>query len=83
MLGVPELRTRRFGTNIAAVLDAYGIKNKLVYFTLDSAESNDKAMEVIGGELGFVGSTRRGRCFGRILNLWANALLFRHSVEAF
>ncbi|KAG7004117.1 3-oxosteroid 1-dehydrogenase [Fusarium oxysporum f. sp. conglutinans] len=48
-LGVPELRTRHFGHNIAAeildVLDAYGIQDKIGYFTLDNAESNDKAME--------------------------------------
>ncbi|KAF6517647.1 hypothetical protein HZS61_003208 [Fusarium oxysporum f. sp. conglutinans] len=86
-LGVPELRTRHFGHNIAAeildVLDAYGIQDKIGYFTLDNAESNDKAMEVIGGELGFVGSRRRGRCFGHTLNLSAKALLFGHNVEAF
>ncbi|KAG7004110.1 putative AC transposase [Fusarium oxysporum f. sp. conglutinans] len=83
----PELRTRHFGHNIAAeildVLDAYGIQDKIGYFTLDNAESNDKAMEVIGGELGFVGSRRRGRCFGHTLNLSAKALLFGHNVEAF
>ncbi|KAJ3454624.1 hypothetical protein MRS44_013224 [Fusarium solani] len=86
-LGVPELRTRHFGHNIAAeildVLDAYGIQDKIGYFTLDNAESNDKAMEIIGGELRFVGSTRRGRCFGHTLNLSAKALLFGHNVEAF
>ncbi|OWT42569.1 restless-like transposase [Pochonia chlamydosporia 170] len=79
VLGVPELRTRHFGHNIAAeildVLDAYGIKDRVGYFTLDNAQSNDKAMEVIGGELGFMGSTRRGRCFGHTLNLSAKALL--------
>ncbi|KAM5529824.1 hAT family dimerization domain protein [Fusarium oxysporum f. sp. phaseoli] len=87
VLGVPELRTRHFGHNIAAeildVLDAYGIQDRIGYFTLDNAESNNKAMEVIGGELGFVGSTRRGRCFGHTLNLSAKALLFGHNVEAF
>jgi hypothetical protein len=87
VLGVPELRTRHFGHNIAAeildVLDAYGIQDRIGYFTLDNAESNDKAMEVIGGELGFVGSTWRGRCFGHTLNLSAKALLFGHNVEAF
>ncbi|ODA77193.1 hypothetical protein RJ55_06820 [Drechmeria coniospora] len=45
--------------------------------------NNDTAMEVIGGELGFIGSTRRGRCFGHTLNLSAKALLFGHKVEAF
>ena len=87
VLGVPELRVRHHGHNIAAeildVLTAYGIQDKIGYFTLDNAESNDKAMEVIGGELGFVGSTRRGRCFGHSLNLSAKALLFGHNAEAF
>jgi hypothetical protein len=40
-------------------------------------------MEIIGGKLGFVGSTRRGRCFGQTLNLSAKTLLFGHNVEAF
>lgn len=87
VLGVPELQTRHFGHNIAAeipyVLDAYGIQDRIGYFTLDNAESNDKAMEGIGGELVFVGSTRRGRCFGHTLYLSAKALLFGHNVEAF
>ncbi|KJZ68169.1 hypothetical protein HIM_12437 [Hirsutella minnesotensis 3608] len=87
VLGVPEVRTRHFGTNIAAeildVLDAFGIKDRIGYFTLDNAENNDRALEVIGGELGFVGSRRRGRCFGHTLNLSAKALLFGHNVEAF
>jgi hypothetical protein len=87
VLGVAELRTRYSRHNIAAeildVLDAYGIHDRIGYFTLDNAESNDRAMEVIGGELGFLGSTRRCRCFGHTLNLSAKALLFGHNIEAF
>jgi hypothetical protein len=87
VLGVPELQTRHFGHNIAVeildVLDTYGIQDRIKYFTLDNAGSNDKAMEVIGGELGVVGSTRRGRCFGHTLNLSTKALLFGHNVEVF
>jgi hypothetical protein len=67
VLSVPELRTRHFGHNIAAeildVLNAYRIQDRIRYFTLDNAESNNRAIDIIGGELGFVGSTRRGRCF--------------------
>nr|AAK16925.1 restless-like transposase [Fusarium breviconum] len=87
VLGVPEVSTRHSGTNIAAevleIIDSYGIKNKIGYFTLDNAENNDSAMAVIGGELGFVGRKRRGRCFGHILNLSAKALLFGSNPEAF
>jgi hypothetical protein len=40
-------------------------------------------MEIIGGELGFVGKTRRGRCFGHTLNLSAKSILFGHKADAF
>jgi hypothetical protein len=43
----------------------------------------DSAMEEIGIKLGFEPKSRRIRCFGRILNLVAKALLFGHSVDAF
>ncbi|ENH63533.1 hypothetical protein FOC1_g10000098, partial [Fusarium oxysporum f. sp. cubense race 1] len=74
-------------TNIAAeildVIEAYQIQDKIGYFTLDNAENNDTAMEIIGGELGFVGKTRRGRCFGHTLNLSAKSILFGHKADAF
>jgi hypothetical protein len=46
---------------VLEVLSAFGIgPNKIGYFTLDNAENNTIAMEVIGGELGFDGKLRRG-----------------------
>jgi hypothetical protein len=43
------------------VLSAFGIgPNKIGYFTLDNAENNTNAMEVIKGELGFDGKLQRG-----------------------
>ncbi|RYP51798.1 hypothetical protein DL768_002945 [Monosporascus sp. mg162] len=68
---------------ILDVIDTYGIKEKISYFTLDNAKNNDTAMEVIGGELGFNGAYRRNRCIGHTLNLFAKALLFGHDIEAF
>jgi hypothetical protein len=56
---------------------------KIGYFTLDNAENNDTAMEVIGAELGFDGRLRRGRCIGHTLNLSAKALLFGKNADAF
>ncbi|KAI8411680.1 hypothetical protein FOFC_08274 [Fusarium oxysporum] len=86
-IGVPELSVSHTGTNIAAeildVIEAYQIQDKIGYFTLDNAENNDTAMEIIGGELGFVGKTRRGRCFGHTLNLSAKSILFGHKADAF
>jgi hypothetical protein len=40
-------------------------------------------MEVIGGELGFDGKLRRGRCIGHTINLAAKALLFGNDPDAF
>jgi hypothetical protein len=78
--------TKHTGPNIAAkildVIESYQIQDKIGYFTLD-AKNNDTAMEIIGGELGFVGARRRGRCFGHTLNLSAKAVLFGHDVDAF
>ncbi|KAI8395983.1 hypothetical protein FOFC_21513, partial [Fusarium oxysporum] len=70
-------------SEVLEIIGSYGIKNKIGYFTLDNAENNDSAMAVIGGELGFDGRKRRGRCFGHILNLSAKALLFGSNPEAF
>ncbi|KAM5527209.1 hAT family dimerization domain protein [Fusarium oxysporum f. sp. phaseoli] len=39
--------------------------------------------EVIGGELGFDGRLRRGRCIGHTINLSAKALLFGKNADAF
>ncbi|KAI8411233.1 hypothetical protein FOFC_07827 [Fusarium oxysporum] len=56
---------------------------KIGYFTLDNAENNDTAMEVIGAELGFDGRLRRGRCISHTINLSAKALLFGKNANAF
>ena len=87
LLGVPEAH-RHAGINIASevleVLHAFGIDNKKIgYFTLENAENNSTAMEVIGGELGFEGRLRRGRCIGHTINLAAKALLFGSHPDAF
>jgi hypothetical protein len=50
---------------------------------LDNAENNIIAMEVIGGELGFVSHRRRGRCIGHIINLAAKTLLSGKHPDAF
>ncbi|KAF6524810.1 hypothetical protein HZS61_010605 [Fusarium oxysporum f. sp. conglutinans] len=87
MIGVPEAH-RHFGSTIGGevldVLHTLGVSpEKIGYFTLDNAENNDTAMEVIGAELGFDGRLRRGRCIGHIINLSAKALLFGKNADAF
>ncbi|RKK15430.1 hypothetical protein BFJ67_g17957, partial [Fusarium oxysporum f. sp. cepae] len=87
MIGVPEAH-RHFGSTIGGevldVLHTLGVSpEKIGYFTLDNAENNDTAMEVIGAELGFDGRLRRGRCIGHTINLSAKALLFGKNSNAF
>jgi hypothetical protein len=87
LIGVPEAH-RHFGSTIGGevldVLHALGVgPEKIGYFTLDNAENNDTAMEVIGAELGFNGRLRRGRCIGHTINLSAKALLFGRNSDAF
>lgn len=86
VLGLPEISKRHTGENIAAevfaVLDLFGIRDKVGYTTLDNAANNDTAMDTLGGLLGFDGKRRRVRCFGHILNLAAKALLFGKCADA-
>jgi hypothetical protein len=73
-LGIPEVG-RHIGTRI-------GVEDKVGYAVLDNASNNDTAMEAIGGELGFLGHSRRCRCIGHTINLAAKALLFGHNADA-
>ncbi|RKK93598.1 hypothetical protein BFJ70_g17727, partial [Fusarium oxysporum] len=87
MIGVPEAH-RHFGSTIGGevldVLHTLGVSpEKIGYFTLNNAENNDTAMEVIGAELGFDGQLRRGRCISHTINLSAKALLFGKNANAF
>jgi hypothetical protein len=86
LLGMPQAFRRFRSTTVAEVLNvikAYGIQDKIGYFTLDNAENNTTAMEVISGELGFDDRRRRGRCIGHIINLAAKAPLFGKHPDAF
>jgi hypothetical protein len=86
LLSVPQT-SRHFGSDGAAealdILHMFQIKEQVGCFTLDNAENNTIAMEMIDDELGFDRLTRRGRCIGHIVNLAANALLFGKDPDAF
>ncbi|KAJ6437048.1 cerato-platanin [Purpureocillium lavendulum] len=88
ILGVPELTVRHFGANIGheiiEILESYEIPDeKIGYFTLDNAPSNDTAMDTIGERFKFLGRGRRGRCFGHVINLVVKAILFGNDADAF
>lgn len=86
VLGLSEISERHTGENIAAevfaVIDLFGIRDKVGYATLDNAANNDTAMDTLGELLGFNGKRRRVRCFGHALNLAAKALLFGKCADA-
>ena len=87
LLGLPELRQSHTGENIASqvaeVIASFEMEDRIGYFTLDNAESNDTAMTALGDLFGFDGRQRRVRCFGHIINLVAKALLFGKDDEVF
>ncbi|KAK8120325.1 transposase-like protein [Apiospora kogelbergensis] len=80
VLGLPEITETHTGENIAEIItdliEDFEVSDKTGFFVLDNASSNDTAMDFIGQKLGFDGRSRRGRCFGHILNLSAKLLLF-------
>ena len=87
MIGVPEAH-RHFGSTIGGevldVLHTLGVgPEKIGYFTLDNAENNDTAMQVIGAELGLDSRLRQGRCISHTINLSPKALLFSKNADAF
>ena len=86
VLGLPEIKVRHSGENIAAeiaqILIEYSIDDKIGYFALDNARNMDSAMDQLREQFGFNGRSRRARCLGHIINLVCKALLFGHDAEA-
>lgn len=72
---------------VISVIKDYNITDKLGYFVLDNAESNDVCIEAIIRDLRSNPSIskrhRRLRCMGHIINLAAQALLYGEDPEAF
>jgi hypothetical protein len=66
------------------IVDEFEITNKLRFFILDNANSNDTCLQAF-----FPNATphnlkeRRLRCWGHILNLIVKAFLFRKNADAF
>ena len=79
------------GDNMAStinnVITEYEIQNKIGYFVLDNAESNDTCVEALCRDFNIQPSIpkahRRLRCIGHIINLAAQAFLFGHDAQAF
>ena len=65
------------------MINIFQIKSKIGYFTLNNANNNDIAMEIISVKLRFEGVSCRGKYLGHIFNLSAKDLLFSHNVKPF
>jgi hypothetical protein len=57
--------------NVLAVINNYNLRDKVGFFVLDNASSNDTAVAVLRETLQFDPKVRRLRCVGHILNLVA------------
>jgi len=93
LIALPKLYGSHTGANIGKAiidtLDLYNITEKLGYFMLDNASSNDTAVEAITTEFRHHRLSRtitskeaRLRCSRHIINLVVRSLFFGTSVEA-
>jgi hypothetical protein len=83
LLGLRRNRDSHNGENmgklVLEILKEYEIHNRFGYFVLDNASSNDNAVKTILQEYNISSQykLRRLRCFGHIINLVAQAFLFK------
>lgn len=91
-LGMKEVSGSHSGKNQAEVilrlLDDYEIRNRLGYFMMDNATSNDTLVEIISTVLKEQGieydpERHRLRCNGHIINLAVQDFLFKGDVDEF
>ncbi|OAQ57829.2 restless-like transposase [Pochonia chlamydosporia 170] len=86
LLALRELEGSHTGEAIAEtflqVVDSYGVRAKMGYFTLLNAYNNDTMMHTVAETCGFNSTHRRLRCNGHIINLAVQAFLFGKNKEA-
>jgi len=89
LLGLRRLKGPHSGENIAeaiiAVVKTYKIIDKIGYFVLDNAGSNNTYISAIIKQLNIKDTKehRRLRCLGHVLNLLVKAMLFGENPEVF
>jgi hypothetical protein len=86
LLSLPYQASRYTGVNIAptisAIVQTFGLKQKLGWFVCDNALNNDTCIEALSSEFEFDHFKRRIRCIGHVINLVARSLLFGKELEA-
>jgi hypothetical protein len=69
-LGLPHQAGRHTGANIAptisAIVQTFGLEQKLGWFVYDNALNNDTYVEALGSEFEFDHFERRIRCIGHV-----------------
>jgi hypothetical protein len=87
LLALKEMGDRHDGQSIAhsviPVINDYGFSDKVSFFVLDNASSNDTCMAELAKQYDFNQEERRLRCAGHILNLVAQELLYGNDYEKF
>jgi hypothetical protein len=89
LLGLRRIEGSHSGENMAqsiiAVIEEYELRDRLGYFMLDNATSNDTCVREILRKFQphLDPKERRLRCFGHVVNLAAKAFLFGTDPEAF
>ena len=89
LLGLRRLRGPHSGENMAQliieIIMEYDVVDKIGYFVLDNASSNDTCVRVVLQRLrpDLNPIHRRLRCLGHVLNLGAKTFLFGQETEAF
>ena len=82
LLALPQRDGRHFGSEVAkdirAVLEDFGILDKIGYFMGDNDDKNDTCIKDLAAEFEFDFYERRLHYIGHIINLMANALLYSY-----
>ncbi|KAH7459997.1 hypothetical protein FOMA001_g19780 [Fusarium oxysporum f. sp. matthiolae] len=80
LLALPALRNRHTGAaladEVADTICAFGLQDRIGYYTLDNATNNDTAMEALAAEFDFDKDERRIRCAPHFLNLAVRAMMY-------
>ena len=69
--------------SIIAILGEFKIQNKLGYFIMDNASSNDTCLDILALKYGLNKAYRGIRCVDHIINFFARQLLYGVNPDAF
>jgi hypothetical protein len=87
LIGLPRLRSRHSGENIAKclceVVCRYSVQDRLGVFVMDNAGNNDTMMDHLSLQIPSVGKDYRGFCAGHNYNRIVKAILYGKGLSQF